>query len=579
MCTKSCVAFTGPYSDLESCPRCSEPRYFPGSTKAQKQFSTVPIGPVVQAFYASSELSHHMHYLEKTLALNLETASNNHGLLDVYNDTTCSQELLDAWRDGRFKRNDVALQFSIDGAQLRRDQQSEAWVFIWVIHNLPPELRYKKAFVIPGAIVPGPNKPGDLDSFLFPSLYHVVALQREGLRIYDAYLNVVVPRAIPVILFGTADSLGSAAMLGMVGHSGRYGCRLYCDMPGRRRDKDTHYYPVMSRPHDYSVTQCCHADISVHDLALYRKRLPWKYNQNIKHLLESESEKQFRERRLDMGLCKQTLFSGLLVLVLAVPSIFTMDIMHLSALNDPDLFMKLFTGKLDVYEPDDRDTWDWAIFYKDNRLWNAHGSTVPLSIPFIPSSFGRAPHDPAKKMNSGYKAWEFQQYLFGLRPTLFRSLLSEKYWLNFCKLVSGIRILQRHHISREDLVRGHQILMEFVYEFEDLYYQRKASRIHFVRQSIHMLTHIAPETIRAGPLSCYAQWTLETAIGNLGREIRQDRDIYTNLTQRAVLRAQLNSVRARFPQIQLEFSDPPSLSGSSNARMFSGYDGYILLPR
>ena len=231
-CTNSCIAYTEPYSDLESCPRCSKPRYFPGSTKPQKQFSTVPIGPVVQAFYASSELSRYMHYLEKTLAVNLETATNNLGLLDVYNNTTCGQELLDAWHDGCFRRNDIALQFSIDGAQLRRNQQSEAWVFIWVIHNLPPELRYKKAFVIPGAIVPRPNKPGDIDSFLFLSLYHVVALQREGLMIYDAYLDVVVPRAIPVILFGTADSLGSTAMSGMVGHSGRYGCRLYCDMPG-----------------------------------------------------------------------------------------------------------------------------------------------------------------------------------------------------------------------------------------------------------------------------------------------------------------------------------------------------------
>ena len=62
MCTNSCVAFTRPYSELDCCPRCSEPRHFPGSTKPQKQFSTVPISPVVQAFYASSELSQHMCY-------------------------------------------------------------------------------------------------------------------------------------------------------------------------------------------------------------------------------------------------------------------------------------------------------------------------------------------------------------------------------------------------------------------------------------------------------------------------------------------------------------------------------------
>ena len=579
MCINSCVAYTGPYSDLESCPRCSEPRYTPGRTKkSRKRFSTIPIGPIIQAFYGSRQVAQSMHYLEKRLAELLTAVTGVSGRILVYDDTACGRELLDAWNNGRFGKSDIALQFSIDGAQLRSDQQSEAWVFIWVVHNLPPGMRYKKAFVIPGAIVPGPNKPGDLDSFLFPSLYHVAALQREGLRVYDAYLDMIVPRATPFILFGTADSLGSAAMSGMVGHCGQYGCRLYCDMPGRRRKGDSHYYLAMNLPRNCTVPECSHADVSLDDLVSYRSALPVKYNDNVKYLLDSNAQKTFRERRLEVGLCKQTLFTGLPRQVLPVPSIFTMDIMHLSVLNDPDLFLKLFTGKLDVYDPDDRDTWDWAIFYKNTPLWNAHGSTVSGAVPFIPSSFGRAPRDPAKKLNSGYKAWEFQQYLFGLGPTLFRSLLPDKYWKNFCKLVSGVRLLQRHQISREDLFKAHRILTEFVCEFEDLYYQRKESRIHFVRQSIHLLTHIAPETMQVGPLSCYAQWTLETAIGNLGREIRQDRNIYANLTQRAILRAQVNALRARFPEIQLEYDDTTS-SLSGNTRVFDGYDGYVMLPR
>ena len=50
-----------------------------------------------------------------------------------------------------------------------------------------------------------------------------------------------------------------------------------------------------------------------------------------------------------------------------------MDIMHLSVLNDPNLLLKLFLGKLDVYDPDNREKWDWAIFYQKPALWNAHG--------------------------------------------------------------------------------------------------------------------------------------------------------------------------------------------------------------
>jgi hypothetical protein len=192
-----------------------------------------------------------------------------------------------------------------------------------------------------------------------------------------------------------------------------------------------------------------------------------------------------------------------------------MDIMHLSVLNNPDLFIKLFTGKLDFYEPDDRASWDWAIFYHKPTLWSAHGKTVSKSVPFIPSCFRHAPQDPSKKINSGYKAWEFQLYVYGLCPTLLQHLLLQQYWHNFCKLVSGICILQCPHISKQELLCGHDLLQDFAHEFEELYYQHMESQIHFVRQSIHLLTHIASETFCVGPLVCYAQWTLETAIGNL----------------------------------------------------------------
>ena len=145
-----------------------------------------------------------------------------------------------------------------------------------------------------------------------------------------------------------------------------------------------------------------------------------------------------------------------------------MDIMHLSVLNDPNLILKLFLGKLDVYDPDDGENWDWAIFYQKLVLWNVHGETVARAVPFLPSSFGHAPRDPAKKLNTGYKAWEFQQYIYGLGPALFCHLLPEKYWINFCKLVSGIHTLQRHCISHEDLLAGHKLLMDFIQEFEEL---------------------------------------------------------------------------------------------------------------
>jgi hypothetical protein len=269
MCPGSCVAYTGPYSDLDACPSCSTPCFLPDTQTPQKCFTTVPIGPVIQAFYGSRDVADMMHYFERRLATNSEQIRLNSGYLDKYDDTSCGKELIVAWNTGTFQKSDIALHLSIDGAQLHPDQPSEAWVFIWIIHNLPPQFRYKKHFVIPGAIVPGPKKPEEIDSFLFPLLSHVAALQREGLKVYDAYLDAYIPRAVPMIIFATADSLGSASMSGMVGHNGKFGCRLYCDMPSRHRKGDGHYYPAMQRPHNYNLAGSNHPDVHNQDLKKY----------------------------------------------------------------------------------------------------------------------------------------------------------------------------------------------------------------------------------------------------------------------------------------------------------------------
>jgi hypothetical protein len=170
--------------------------------------------------------------------------------------------------------------------------------------------------------------------------------------------------------------------------------------------------------------------------------------------------------------------------------------------------------------------------------------------------------------------------VYGLGPTLFWHILPEKYWHNFCKLVAGVRILQCHCIAYHEILRRHTLLQDFVQEFEELYYQQMESQIHFMQHSIHMLTHIGPETLQAGPLSCYAQWTLETAIGNLGRETRQDRDLYANLTQQAILHAQVNSLQARYPRIKIKVQSRTGSSLPSNTCVFEGTPkGYALLPR
>lgn len=319
------------------------------------------MGPLIQVLYSSLEVSDLMHYLKNKLADNLAHVRLSGGILEVYNDTASGQALVDAWDEGHFKRGDVALQFSIDSTQLCADRPSEAWFFIWVIHNLPLNMLYKKAYLIPGAIVPGLKKPWDINSFMFPLLYHIAILQCKGLTLYDVFLGTLI-QYCPLVVFRMADSPDSAFMSRMVGHSGCVGCCLYCNMPTRHCAGDSQYYPAMNHLDNYHIDGSSHLDISDEDFEMFREGLPGKYRVNLDCLLAVNTQADFKTLCLALGLCKQTIFSSLPCQPLPVLSFFTMDIMHLSILNDPDPFIKLFTRKLDVYEPDDRVDWDWAIF-------------------------------------------------------------------------------------------------------------------------------------------------------------------------------------------------------------------------
>lgn len=70
---------------------------------------------------------------------------------------------------------------------------------------------------------------------------------------------------------------------------------------------------------------------------------------------------------------------------------------------------------------------------------------------------------------------------------------------------------------------------------------------------------------------------METAIGNLGKEIHQDKDLYRNLEERGVIRAQINSLKAMYPKLDMNYG----AHGMSTIHRFShGFpDNYAFLPR
>ncbi|KAJ3816786.1 hypothetical protein F5880DRAFT_1626456 [Lentinula raphanica] len=241
--------------------------------------------------------------------------------------------------------------------------------------------------------------------------------------------------------------------------------------------------------------------------------------------------------------------------------------MHLFSLNGPDLLIPLWRGKFDCDKTDSRASWEWAVL-KDN-VWKQHGKTVAACTPYIPGSFDRPPRNPAEKINSGYKAWEFLLYLYGLGPCLFFGILPDKYWEHCCLYVRAVQLLIQKSCSPLNLVEANINLTQFSDDFELLYVQRRADRLHFVRPSIHTPSHIPHETARIGPGIIYSQWTMERTIGNLGQETKQHSNPYANISQRGVRHCQVNALLASVPDL-IPAEGPPR--GSRSIGM-----GYMML--
>jgi len=560
MCINSCIGFTGPFHHLSHCSECGESRY--DTTLLQdtqgvvrkpcKQFSTILLGPQLQALYRDPQKANDMNYRREYTHRVFDKLRQNGGIQDVYNDFFDGSDYLKAVQAGKIKDDDIVLMTSIDGAQLYRNKQSDCWMSIWVIFDHSPDIQYRKKYVLPGVVIPGPNKPKNLDSFMFPSYHHIAALQHEGLCIWNACTN----RSYLANLFialGTADGPGLAYLNGLVGHHGKNGCRLYCGLQGRHNEGAPHYYPALKKPLDFDVRGSNHPDVDPSDFAACSLMTYWR---NLTYVLLSPNETQYKKRRLETSISKPSIFLGFQVnSTFGIPKCFSSDIMHLLSLNIPDLLIPLWRGTFDCQPGDNKATWDWAAL-SNPAVWKRHGAQVADVTVDIPGVFGRPPRNPAEKISSGYKAWEYHLYLYGLAPGLLRDILPHPYWRHFCKLVRAVRLISQHSITRNELKLAHNLFMEFVVEFEDLYYQRKPERLHFVCQSLHALTHYAHEVETKGPLICASQWTMERTIGNLTEEIRLHSDPFANLTKRAVRRARINALKAMIPSLDQDKDKP-----------------------
>ncbi|KAE8230382.1 hypothetical protein CF326_g4616, partial [Tilletia indica] len=170
MCPESCMAFVGPNAHLRRCNsirkgvRCRRERY-DAKGKPLRQYTTLPVVPRVRASFAAGKGSTHLH----------QTAE----LADHQWDTD-AQRFKD-WGWGAVHRNfrekgmfmddrSDAFLLSVDGAQMvdNKRKSSNGWIVLLSSFNTPQLARFKRDEAFIATVIPGPNNPVNIDSFLWP---------------------------------------------------------------------------------------------------------------------------------------------------------------------------------------------------------------------------------------------------------------------------------------------------------------------------------------------------------------------------------------------------------------------------
>ncbi|KAI0038422.1 hypothetical protein FA95DRAFT_1505698, partial [Auriscalpium vulgare] len=178
ICLNSCLAYTGEFKELASCPYkkhgvvCNQPRYKPTKKptsvkKPRAQMLSLPIIPTIQALFANADTAELMRSRDRCLKETLTLLAEASGVQKHSDFANGTVHIHHYKKSGLFeKERDIGFALSTDGAQLTMKKQSDTWVLILEVLNFPPELRYKASNVVIPLAIPGPQPPGNVESFL-----------------------------------------------------------------------------------------------------------------------------------------------------------------------------------------------------------------------------------------------------------------------------------------------------------------------------------------------------------------------------------------------------------------------------
>ena len=455
-CISSCCCFVGPNSDLAYCPYCHEPR-FNSKGQARRRFTYAPLIPRLKAFYQNNEFGHSMLYRSKYQhdGTNLQDVMDgaNYQRLRGTNVTINGQPRpYKYFEDHR----DIALGLSTDGFCPFRKRKKTCWPILIYNYNLRPEIRFWIRHILCVGVVPGPYKPKDFDSFLWPLVEELLKLA-AGIKAFDLSSDEIFTlRAFLILVFGDIPAL--SMVMRMKGHNGLVPCRM-CKITALRTPNSRsqgHYVPLHRARHP--AVKNNDTAIHVYDPA----NLPLRTHTDF---LDTARAVQMAPTTAQSNiLAKNSGVKGIPILSylpsLFFPNSFPYDFMHLIFENVMKNLILLWTGE---FKGLGEGTGQYHLMPK---VWEAVGTATAASGSTIPSAFGaRPPNVCDDKMACTADTWSF--WMLYLGPVLLSKRFQRRvYFDHFIELVKLIRICIQIKISTTEISTLREGFRNWVLKYE-----------------------------------------------------------------------------------------------------------------
>jgi len=523
ICPNSCMAYTGDYANLTHCCHvrndviCREPRYgVRGKAKAQMVY--ISCLDVITAMFANVETATMLRQRDTTLKCVLHLLHKGSDAIRTYSDFADSDVHCHHYQGlGLFQgERDIALALSTDGAQLTMKKHSNTWVALLMLLNLPGELRYKTSNTIVPFIIPGPNIPGNIDTFMYP-FFVDMAKASEGIWMWDAVdSSYFVNRANLCMVLG--DMLGSAKMSGMAGHTAVHGDRFSMIKGARaslKKGSKYQYYPIAPPKNAiYNPTrQACY------DLDQLPVRAEKHYWDTIKELLDkTKNKRQHNAIIRESGISRMPLAAASPAFI--HPSFFPLDPFHLFFENIMPFLWDTWRGS----SQNDK------VHVNDTKA-KVFGQLVADSMKTLPASFCGRVRDVHLKRQSQYKAYEWMALLYWyVLPAGVEVGFPDAILQNFAYLHKIVEFSMTIKPRTEDEINELQkLIKKFLLDYESVYVGDDPEKISRCRLCILQLIHI-PNHIRwYGSIRLGSQATVERTIGEAGHKIHSKKSPFANM--------------------------------------------------